>query len=326
MMPGDMYDFNLDYIADTIKQRRAGTVGLQFPSGFARLAIKISKKIREHTGSTVVISANSCFGACDIDCGLLESVDLLIQFGHAEIPNLRVENVVAIEVESAIDLLPVMEQAIRVIGDRVGLLSTAQFVHRLPEVQRYLREHGISGVISRGDARIAHPGLVLGCNFSSAAPDCDEYLYIGTGDFHALGVALATHKTVWIADPAIDEIRKPDVDRVLRQRCAAIERALDAESVGIIISTKIGQFRGGLAFGLREIAEQHGLDAQILIADMVTPEALLPFDCDAFVSTACPRIAIDNTAIFRVPVLTPPEFEVAIGKRRWEDLVFDEIT
>jgi len=123
-----------------------------------------------------------------------------------------VENVIFIEAESSIDLLPVLTKAIDVVGDRVGLVSTAQFVHKLPGVKRYLADHGIQG----GDARIAHPGLVLGCNFS-AVPDALEYLYIGTGDFHALGVSLATKKPVWIADPEMNEIRTPDVDKVLRE-------------------------------------------------------------------------------------------------------------
>jgi len=323
-MIDDVYDFGLDHIIDTIIRRRAETVGLQFPDGFKQKAIKVSEEIEERTGSRVVISANSCFGACDIDTTLLKSVNLLFQFGHAEIPNIRAENVIFIEAESSIDLLPVLTKAIDVIGDRVGLVSTAQFVHKLPDVKRYLADHNIQGVISSGDARIAHPGLVLGCNFS-AVPDAIEYLYIGTGDFHALGVSLATRKTVWIADPEMNEVRKPDVDKVLRKRCAAIERSLDAQSFGILVSTKIGQCRKDLAFELRCKAEEHGLDAHILFADMITPEALAPFRVDAFVNTACPRIAIDNTAVFPVPVLTPVEFEVVIGARKWEDLVFDEI-
>ncbi|MEA1945173.1 MAG: diphthamide biosynthesis enzyme Dph2 [Euryarchaeota archaeon] len=318
------YNFNLDYVVDTIKKNRAKTVGLQFPDGFKRKAIAISKKIENHTDSRVIISANSCFGACDIDTRLLESVNLLFHFGHAEIPNIKVNNVVFIELESDIDLLPVLKKAVEVISDHVGLVSTVQFVHKLYDVQRYLGEHGIHSIISNGDMRIAYPGLVLGCNFS-AVPDCDEYLYIGTGDFHALGVSLATRKTVRIADPVINEIRRPDADKVLRQRCAAIERSLDAQSFGIIVSTKIGQCRKDLAYDLCCMAEDHGLDAHILMMDMVTPEMLLPFNLDVYVNTACPRIAIDNAALFPVPMLTPIEFEVVIGERKWEDLVFDEI-
>ena len=320
------YDFNLDHVTSVIKEKRARVVGLQFPDGFRREAIRISDEIERRGDVRCVISANSCFGACDVDIRLLESADIVFQFGHARIPNITVENAHFIEVTSLTPVLPVIRQATCVIGDRVGLVSTAQFVHTLADVRQYLAEHGITGVIHDGDGRIAHPGLVLGCNFSAAAPDCDEYLYIGTGDFHALGVALATKKTVWIADPVTEEVRMPDTDRMLRKRCAAIERSLDAQSFGVIVSTKIGQCRKELAFDLCAMADEHGLDAHILMMDMVTPDALHSFDLDAFVSTACPRIAIDGSAIFPAPVLTPVEFEVVVGERRWADLVFDEIS
>jgi len=62
-MIDDVYDFGLDHIIDTIRRRRAETVGLQFPDGFKQKAIKVSEEIEERTGSRVIISANSCFGA-----------------------------------------------------------------------------------------------------------------------------------------------------------------------------------------------------------------------------------------------------------------------
>ncbi len=319
------YDFNLSYVASVIKEKHARVVGLQFPDGFRREAPRISEKISRDTGVRCVISANSCFGACDVDTGLLESADIMFQFGHAEIPNITVADTYFIEARSLTPVLPAIKQAIGTIPNRVGLIATAQFVHTLADVRKYLADHDITGIIHDGDRRIAYPGLVLGCNFSAAAPDCDEYLYIGTGDFHALGVALATKKTVRIVDPVTEEVRMPDVDRMLRKRCAAIERSLDAYTIGVIVSTKIGQCRKELAFDLCAMAEAHGMDAHILIMDMVTPDALRAFDLDAFINTACPRIATDGSAGFPAPVLTPVEFEVVVGERRWDDLIFDEI-
>ena len=335
-MIDEVYNFNLNYVVETIKESRAQIVGLQFPDGFKRKAIGIAEEIEKQTDARVLISANPCFGACDVDTWLSGIVDLLFHFGHAEIPEIGVQvpNTIFIEAESRIDPIPVVEKAVNEIEELgsikggkgcVGLVSTVQFVHTLPCVQRHLAEQGIRGVIKSGDSRIAHPGLVLGCNFS-AVPDCDLHLYIGTGDFHALGVAIATKKQVIIADPVMCEVRKPNVDKVLRQRCAAIERSLGAQSFGILVSTRPGQCRKELASDLREIGRAHGLDAHILIADMVTPEVLLPFSVDFFVNTACPRIAIDDAMRYPVPMLTPAEFAVAIGEMKWEDLVFDEIT
>ncbi|MCK4811850.1 MAG: diphthamide synthesis protein, partial [Methanosarcinales archaeon] len=134
------YDFNLNHVASVIEEKRARVVGIQFPDGFRREVLRISKEISRDTGVRCVISANSCFGACDVDTGLLESVDIMFQFGHAEIPNITVEDVYFIEARSLTPVLPVIRQAIGTIPDRVGLISTAQFVHTLADVRKYLAD------------------------------------------------------------------------------------------------------------------------------------------------------------------------------------------
>ncbi len=72
--------------------------------------------------------------------------------------------------------------------------------------------------------------------------------------------------------------------------------------------------------------KEDGREGFILLLDDVSPNILLPFmDLDAFVMTACPRIAIDDSAMYKKPLLTPQELEIAIGKRKWEDYEMDEI-
>ena len=72
--------------------------------------------------------------------------------------------------------------------------------------------------------------------------------------------------------------------------------------------------------------KDYGREGFILLVDDVSPNILLPFmDIDAFVMTACPRIAIDDSIMYKKPLLTPPELEIAIGKRKWEDYEIDEI-
>jgi len=107
----------------------------------------------------------------------------------------------------------------------------------------------------------------------------------------------------------------------MKQRYAVMAKAMDAKKWGIIIGMKSGQQRLELAKHLKELAG----DAVLISIKEVTPERLLAFKVDAFVSTACPRIAIDEVGRFPAPVLTPVEFEMIKGLRKWEDLAFDEI-
>ncbi|WP_292466973.1 diphthamide biosynthesis enzyme Dph2 [Methanolobus sp.] len=328
MSEGEAFDFQIDRIITIVKDTGAKVIGLQFPEGFKRRSPGIGSKIEDETGVTVLISGNPCFGACDIDVALVDNVEVLFHFGHAPLDdNALSRKVYFIETRSDVDVKAVVELAVPELkGQKIGLITTVQHVHKLKDASLVLKEHGKDCVICTGDSKIAYPGQVLGCNFSAARnEDCDEYLYIGSGQFHPLGVSLATKKHVLIADPFVNELREADSSKVLRQRSAVIAKSLDAESFGIVVSSKPGQERMKLAEELKKMAKKHGKDAYILTMDLVTPDQLLQFKMDAFVNTACPRIAVDEVGRFNAPMLTPLEFEIVLGEREWEDLYFDEI-
>ncbi|AKB85973.1 diphthamide biosynthesis enzyme Dph2 [Methanococcoides methylutens] len=328
MSNSEPFDFRIEYIIDTIKDVHPTVVGLQFPEGFKRRGTAIADRITEATGVEVLISANPCYGACDLDVAILDNVDILFHFGHAQLDdNKYSEKVIFIETRSDTDVTEVVRKAIpEITGKRIGVMTTVQHIGKLPEACEILEAEGKECLIGRGDSKIAYPGQVLGCNFSVAdGLDCDEYLYIGSGQFHPLGVSLATGKRVLIADPFSNEVREVDPRKIMKQRSAVIANSLDAETFGILVSTKPGQYRMELARQLKELAEKHGKKAYILTMDLITPDQMLQFRVDAFVSTACPRLAIDEVGRFSAPMLTPPEFEIVIGEREWEDLTFDEI-
>ena len=114
-------------------------------------------------------------------------------------------------------------------------------------------------------------------------------------------------------------------DRILREPFAVIARSEDARTFGIIVSSKIGQVRMEMARDLKALAEKHGLQANIFLMDLVSPDFLEGYHVDAWVNTACPRIAIEDVLQYKKPLLTPPEFEIVLGERAWEDYAFDEI-
>jgi 2-(3-amino-3-carboxypropyl)histidine synthase len=325
----EAFDLRPDYIITVIKKSGANVVGFQFPEGLKRKGTEIVKRVEEATGAEVIISGDPCFGACDLDMTLLEHVDILFHFGHAELGNTKISDKIHfIEARSTVDVRPVVEKAVSELeGQRIGLITTVQHAHTLPEACAVLETMGKNCVIGEGDSRIAYPGQILGCNFSAArAEHCDEYLYIGSGDFHPLGVALSTKKRVLAANPFSGEVRELDPSRILRQRSAVIAKSLDAKVFGIIVSSKNGQARLELALNLKKCARKHGKDAYLILIDLVTPDQLLQFKVDAFVNTACPRLTIDEVGRFPSPMLTPQEFEIVLGEREWEKLVLDEIT
>ena len=193
-------------------------------------------------------------------------------------------------------------------------------------MKEIIESHGYDVKIDSGKGTSV--AQVLGCNFTSIKNlDVDEIIYVGSGDFHALGVRLFTKKKVILADPFTGKSRDIEefYDRILRIRFARITKAKKAKSFGIVISSKKGQLRFDLAIRLKKIINEYGFEAQILNMDFISPDRMLPFNLDAYVMTACPRIAIDDSAMYKKPVLTPQELQIVLGIRDWDDYLMDEI-
>jgi 2-(3-amino-3-carboxypropyl)histidine synthase len=317
-------DFEIEQIAELVVKEKARTIQLQFPEGLKRYGPHVAKRIKQQTGVTVLLSGNPCYGACDLDYDA--DADLLVHFGHAEIPELAAQKVHFVEVRSNVDVIPVVYEALGLIkGPRVGIVTNVQHVHTLGHVRSCLESNGLPCSIGSGDTRIKYPGQVLGCNFSSArAIDVDEYLYIGGGTFHALGVALATDKRVIAADPFLHKAFVPDTNLIMKQRYAVIAKALDARKFCVFVGTKTGQQRLDLALELAGCAIERGYDAYTVTINELTPWSLYQFPADAYVNTACPRITIDDASRFKAPMLTPIEFEMVVGKRDLSKYAFDE--
>ena len=326
------YDLELDRVCKIINERQVKNVILQFPEGLKAIATKVKDYLENNTKSNIIISGDLCFGACDLPSfDSLLGGDLLIQFGHAEMPNLKSDiPILYVPAYSKQAVISIVSSATKHLGKNVGLITTIQHVHKLNEVKEFLQKNGFNVKIGEGTGRIAHPGTVLGCNLSCAtsiATLVDCFLFVGSGNFHAIGIALSTNKPVIIADPIQNEVRETQEmkDRLLRQRHGAIISASTAKSFGIIVSSKPGQTRMNTAQNLKMLAEKHKKKAYIIILNEITPEKLKGFNLAAIISCACPRIAIDDFLTYPVPILTPQEFKIVLNERKWEDYIFDEL-
>jgi 2-(3-amino-3-carboxypropyl)histidine synthase len=326
-----LFDFRLNEVAEWIVNMDASTVAVQLPEGLKVHAQSIARELRERTGADILILGDPCYGACDYAPSFSRYADALVQFGHAEIPSMASpSNVLFVEVFIDLDVTMLLERVLPMLRDRVGLLTTVQHVHQLPKIKEWLTSHGKEARIGRGDPRIKFEGQVLGCNISSVDPlleEVDQFLYIGSGDFHPLMVAIESDKQVLVLDPLLNEVREIDhlKERILRQRHAAITRAETASRFLILVSTKVGQERMSLAMRLRRFAEENGRSADIVLLEEFHPDRLLPYQADAYVSTACPRIAIDDYLRYPKPILTPVELEIVLGRKKWTDYSLDSI-
>lgn len=330
-MPVIEYDYKIGQIKSEIERLDAKNIILQFPEGLKTDAIDVSNSIQEVVPYVnIIIDADPCFGACDLaDNKVNHHIDLVVHFAHTPLPIKTDCPVLFIEASSSSDVVSPIEDAMDKLDEStniVGLITTAQHMHKLGQMKGIIESHGYDVKIDSGKGTSV--AQVLGCNFTSIKNlDVDEIIYVGSGDFHALGVRLFTKKKVILADPFTGKSRDIEefYDRILRIRFARITKAKKAKSFGIVISSKKGQLRFDLAIRLKKIINEYGFEAQILNMDFISPDRMLPFNLDAYVMTACPRIAIDDSAMYKKPVLTPQELQIVLGIRDWDDYLMDEI-
>jgi len=154
-------------------------------------------------------------------------------------------------------------------------------------------------------------------------------LFIGSGTFHPVGLSMSTKKPVVAADPYTNNVKTQEIEdmknNILRQRYGAILTCRNARRFGILIGLKRGQQRLKLASEVQRMLDDAGKQSLLITQDEFSPVSLLGFDLDCYVSTACPRIAIDDYLQYKKPIITPVELEIALGRREWETYVFDEI-
>jgi len=320
----------IDSAIDELTKMKTKTVLLQMPSGLKRKAQEIADEIRNRTGAEVLISGDSCYGACDLPDSSLRFVDAVVQVGHSPIPSVRCSKpMIFIRAKISIDLKKALESAVHLLKSPVGLLSTAQHLHQLQETKSMLEEKGFRVFIGPGSGRIEEDGHILGCDYSSAksvSDSVESFLLLGGGRFHAIGARLLTGKPVIIIDPERETavLEDTDIDRFMRRRFAIIQKIKQAESLAIIVSSKVGQDRILLAQRLSKLASQKNRNCSIVIMDDLSPEKLLNLGFDAYISTACPRIALDDADRYEKPVGTTSELLVAIGLMDWENYKIDE--
>ena len=325
-----MFDFELETISRWISDGGYASVALQMPEGLKIRAPEISEFIERETGAVPVIVGRPCYGACDL-FDYHGWADALIHFGHSPIPSQGDDpNVLYIESRSDAEVDESIMGSLSRLPRRIGLLATVQYLGLIPKVKGMLESSGREVRVGEGDLRICHPGQVLGCNCSAAESvdaDVDGYLFIGEGDFHPLAAAFGMEKPVLVLNPVTGEVRDMSEtrDRILRRRFAAIQGARDAESFLVIVCSKVGQNRSGLADEMVSLLRRHGRTAHKVVIEEINPTALMSYQVDAFVNTACPRIAMDDAARYPKPMLTPPELEIALGEREWGQYVFDQI-
>lgn len=142
---------------------------------------------------------------------------------------------------------------------------------------------------------------VLGC--SNPKISQSTIVLIGSGRFHAINIASRINSPIYIVEEnKISQISKEEIDKLNLRKKSALSRFFLADKIGILISTKKGQYNLGKAIKLKEKFKEKKI--YLFLADSISLQELENFEIDSWVNTACPGLSFDSSKIINCGDLT----------------------
>ena len=177
----------------------------------------------------------------------------------------------------------------------IGIVTTIQYIDELSKIADYLKSKGIEAELG---------GQVLGCDASAADKlKADTILYIGSGEFHPIGIALRTNKKVFKLHPdsmQIQEIKKEDIEKIQKRKKGMLLKFHTAKTIGVLLSTKSGQstVQGGREKAKRIKSQFPDKKFYYFTTDTLNPTELdnFPF-IECWLNTMCPRLMEDISVL-----------------------------
>lgn len=300
-------------IFDEIEKRNPVSVALNGPDGLLPKIQETASKIMSKFDIPAYVLADSCFGTCDMNTNGAKvlGAEILFHIGHTVNSTNFGENIVLIDAYDNISFENVAKKCVvELKGKTISLVTDSQHLLEINKVKKILEEGGITVKIGDGKGQL-NDGQVFGCEFyptSQTKNIVDANVFLGQSSFHAAGIALSTGKPTFILDPYFEEIREVTEfsEKLQKKAILAVYKAMDAETFGIVIGLKEGQFSKVTALKFKKELEKAGKKVQLFALTDITDDKLGNLNgIDAFIQVACPRISTDNH--FQKPVLSTPQ-------------------
>lgn len=308
-----------DQISKIIAEQKPKKIGIQAPDGLLNTILELAEMIEEKHGVETMILFDPSYGTCDLtnlDARRL-GLDLVLNLGHSVGVDKIGKYTYLVDVEYNVDFRPVLDLALEQFKgkfSRIGVVTISNHRSQLDAAVSYLSDKGLSAVKGESEGML-FDGQVFGCNYYSArniAKDVDAFFFLGQSRFHAIGVRLNTRKPTFMLDPffnLVEDVSK-EAEHVERKAILSILKAREVERIGVIVSIKEGQLFRKQAEEIRDKLTRLGKKTYLFHLREVNAQRVAAIrGIDAFVETACPRVALDNEDFDR-PMLS---YEQALG-------------
>lgn len=202
-----------------------------------------------------------------------------------------------LEAKSTIDV-NIPDNYLKELPDKIGLVTTIQFINSIDRVKKKLESMKKEVFIGKG-ARCKYRGQILGCDVSAAEhfkQEAEGFLYIGSGEFHPVMIALKTNKKVFKFNPLTNEfseVKKSEIEKINGRLKGMRAKFYSSQTIGVLVSTKQGQQNLKIAEKLRKNYSDKKF--HVFAFDTLDFSQLENFpDVQFWINTACSRIVYDD--------------------------------
>jgi 2-(3-amino-3-carboxypropyl)histidine synthase len=321
------FNFETEKLRKHLEKIKPKRVLVQLPEGVKQNSFELLEFF-EKLKIEAIFSGETCWGGCAVAVEEAKSVkaDLIVHFGHSEFMKVNFP-VIYIPIKDELNLESLLKKSLFELKSfkNIGLSCSVQHIHDLKNILEFYENNGKKVIVSKKKGNVSGEGQVVGCQYfglKEIQDKVDCFVVVGN-NFHSMGAALAVDKPVFLIDVYNNEIKNMNgvKDKIIRQRILSVEKFKDAKKIGIIIGVKQGQQFGSYKY-LKDRFIKLGKEVVVLTINEFSPDKLVNFyNIDGFVELACPRIATDDFARYKKPIITFKEALVVVGEKSWDDLI-----
>jgi diphthamide biosynthesis enzyme Dph1/Dph2-like protein len=186
----------------------------------------------------------------------------------------------------------------------IAIAYSIQYKEIASQIQKILsKKHKITDFVQ-----------ILGCSKPKFSKDTKAILLISSGKFHAVSLAVESNLPVYILGSGklikisedeqfrggkVSDMQarlRAEIDSFRKRKKVSYMKFLNADKIGILISTKPGQENLQKALALKSKIKKK--DVYLFISNDINTKEFENFpDIKSWVNTACPRLDFDNSVI-----------------------------
>jgi len=174
----------------------------------------------------------------------------------------------------------------------IAIAYSIQYQNQAREIKSLLKSHNITSLTQ-----------VLGCSKPNFPKNTEAILLLSDGKFHAIALSFETKLPVFLFENnKLSEIPKEDINDLEKKQKVAYLKFLQADKVGILISTKPGQQNLKKALSLKKKLKEK--QSYLFISNNINTSEFENFpEIQSWVNTACPRMDMNNSKIINISKL-----------------------